>query len=113
GISFGLQKITGEEDRFEIIPATGATLDSWWRTIYGQPVTLRPVTNGANPAQLVFQLYADPEKSPAYYLAPKGAFELQAAPGDDGVCQLLPGLSGTESLQFTPGDHIVFYPGNA
>lgn len=113
GISFGLEKITDTGDRFQIVPSAGDTFESWWRTIYGQPVKMRPVTDGPNPAQLVFQLYADPLRSPAYYLAPKGTFELQATPDKNGVCQLLPGLSGTESIQFIPGDEIIFYPGNA
>jgi hypothetical protein len=113
GISFGLEKIADTNDQFQMVPASGKALDSWWRTIYGQPVTLRPITDGSNPAQLVFQLYANPLQSPAYYLAPKGAFELQATPDKDGVCQLLPGLSGTESIRFAPGDDLLFYPGNA
>lgn len=112
GISFGLEKTAGTEDRFQIVPA-GETLKTWWRTIYGHPVTMRPVTDGVNPAQLVFQSYANPVKSPAYYLAPKGAFELGATPDERGVCPLLPGLSGTERIQFAPGDEMIFYPGNA
>ena len=113
GISLGMEKIAGTKDRFRLSPSSGQTMDSWWRTIYGQPVTIRPVTDGPDPAQLVFQLYANPDESPAYYLAPKGSFELGAVPEEDGMCRLLPGLAGTESLQFTPGDTMVFYPGNA
>lgn len=112
GIHFGLEKEDGTQDRFRIIPGN-APMQSWLRTIYGLPVSLQPVTDGANPAQLVFQSYANPLGTPAYYMAPKGTFILQAAPDSEGFCQLLPGLSGTESIRFRPGDEIIFYPGNA
>ncbi|MBV7529893.1 hypothetical protein [Chitinophaga sp. sic0106] len=113
GISFGLEKITDTTDRFQIVPENNAVMESWWRTIYGQPITLQPVTTGGDPAKLVFQTYSDPVQPIAYYLAPKGTFILQAKPNDTGRCYLLPGLSGAESIQFVPGDAIIFFPGNA
>ena len=113
GISFGLEKIADTEDRFQIVPGSGDTMPSYLRTIYGQPISLQPVTTGTTPAQLVFQTYADPAKSPAYYLAPKGAFTLGMKQESPAACQLLPGLAGTEAISFTPGDQIIFYPDNA
>ena len=113
GISFGLEKIADTIDQFRIVPSEGQPMASYFRTIYGQPVSLQPVTAGPDPAQFVFQTYADPNRSPAYYMVPKGTFILETALTKQNVYQLLPGLAGTECIQFTPGDAIVFYPDNA
>lgn len=113
GISFGLEKIAGTDDRFQIVPGGDGIMPSYLRTIYGQPISLQPVTAGPSPAQLVFQTYADPATPTAYYLAPKGAFTLGVQQENAAACQLLPGLAGTEAISFTSGDQIIFYPGNA
>ncbi|MGO4291270.1 hypothetical protein [Chitinophaga sp. RAB17] len=113
GISFGLEKIAGTDDRFQIVPGGDGAMLSYLRTIYGQPISLQPVTTGPSPAQLVFQTYADPATPTAYYLAPKGAFTLGIQQESAAACQLLPGLAGTEAISFTSGDQIIFYPGNA
>lgn len=113
GVSFGLEKTGGTQDQFTIVPFNGNSMSSWLRTIYGQAVSLQPVTSGSDPAQLVFQAYFNPQGAITYYLAPKGAFIMNAVAEQDGTCKLLTGLSGTECVQFTPGDSLVFYPGNA
>jgi hypothetical protein len=113
GISFGLEKMAGTEDRFQIVSGSDNTMPSYLRTIYGQPISLQPVTTGTDRAQLVFQTYADPANPIAYYLAPKGAFTLGVEQESVAACRLLPGLAGTEAISFTPGDQIIFYPGNA
>lgn len=113
GISFGLEKIAGTDDRFQIVSGGDGTMSSYLRTIYGLPISLQPVTTGPSTAQLVFQTYADPATPTAYYLAPKGAFTLGVQQESAAACQLLPGLAGTEAISFTSGDQIIFYPGNA
>lgn len=94
-----------------------ATVPSWFRTVLGNPLSLRPV---ATDAQLVFERLppsdearAGDEARPgdALYLVPDGAFHLMA---DHGGSKLLCGLSGTEFVQLAPdamGNRLTFHPG--
>ena len=108
-ISFGLQHIEGTQDQFEIVPFTGTLMPSYLRTLYGNAISLQPVATGSDPARLVFQKYANPAEPDALYLSPKGSFILNTEQIGTEPCQLLPGLAGTETISFTPGDSIIFY----
>lgn len=79
-------------------------LRSAWRTIYGQEILLRPLTDGPRPARLVFQRRPGDGTPTGSYLAPDGEFEL-CVPGHGGQrLRLLCGLSGAECIEFTAGD---------
>jgi hypothetical protein len=91
------------------VDQSGSVLPSWFRTIYGQPLWLRPVLTGDHAAQLVMQ--PRPPDSPgetAYYMVPSGDYEVLAEGRDSGrpfpaQMHLLCGLAGTESIGFPPG----------
>jgi len=115
--------MTGEaEAKIEVDPA-GSVMPSWFRTIYGQPLWLRPVLTGDHAAQLVME--ERPPDQPgvtAYYMVPSGDFELLVEGRDSGrtfpaQLNLLCGLAGTESIGFPPGTFatplttIRFHPG--
>ncbi len=118
GISFQLEKIAESIDQFQILPQQDPNvLQTYFKTLYGKPIAVRPVLSGANPAQLVFQKCADPATGlSAYYLAPKGAFELYISGGEGAQVRMLCGLAGTECLLVTAGDgiikgdNLIFYP---
>ncbi len=78
-----------------------AVLPTSLRTVYGQPLALRPI---AGSAKLVFQPLPSPE-GPRFYLTPQGDFALvspaAAAPTPQ---RLLCGLAGAEFMQVTADD---------
>ncbi|WP_374419923.1 hypothetical protein [Chromobacterium sp.] len=89
--------------------AAGASQDlvSYYRTVYGMTVSLRPVLDAAagRPAGLVVNPGAG--RTPLYLgysFAPVGDFELRVAGVEDGQPQhLLAGLSGSENIGFVSG----------
>ena len=124
GISLRIEKIGGTTDQFQIEAQENPNLlNTWWRTLYGAPIAVRPVLTGHRQAQLVFQQSANQgSRDPAYYLTPKGDFELCVV-GQGGMqFKLLCGLAGTECFTFTAGsgtgelplgDLLKCYPNNA
>ncbi len=84
------------------------TLVSGYRTNYGKKVTLTPVVGGSAPARLVINAgysltSSDPGGQKGFRLAPAGDFAMSvdgAQPNE--ARQLLCGLSGTETIAFTP-----------
>lgn len=98
--------ITGAgQGKIEVI-AESNILPTWLRTIYGEPLWLRPVLEGPHAARLVLQPM--PSETPgaiAYYMVPDGDYEVLADPEADTSKQqyLLCGLAGTESIGFFPG----------
>ena len=84
----------------------GNLLPSWLRTIYGNPLSLQPVLEGEHAARLVMQrMPAENSGETAFYMVPDGDFKLLRETGANPTEQqkLLCGLSGTESIGFTPG----------
>ncbi|UGA37007.1 hypothetical protein JOS77_22985 [Chromobacterium haemolyticum] len=89
--------------------AAGASLDlvSYYRTVYGMTVILRPVLDAAagRPAGLVVNPGSG--RTPLYLgysFAPVGDFELRVVGAEDGQPQqLLAGLSGSENIGFVSG----------
>ena len=80
-------------------------LASCYRTNYGKPITLSPVTDGSGePAGLVINAgYKVTPQQNGYRLAPVGDFVMSVANAKPGVpVQLLCGLSGTETIDFLP-----------
>jgi len=114
GISFKLVQDANNPNQYAIQPETNpGLLPSFWKTIYGKAVLLKPLTNTDNPAKLVFQYcMIDNSETPGYYLAPAGDFELLVTESKDERHKLLCGLSGTECIDFKNGDVLTFYPGN-
>lgn len=112
GISFCIEKIPESIDQFQIVPITNANvIPSYWRTLFGLPVSLTPVLSGENKAQLVFQTWANQDtNNPDYYLAPNGNFTLSVT--GNGKHTLLGGLAGTEFFEFTNGDTLSFQANN-
>lgn len=101
--------ITGEGQGKIEIAANTNVLPTWLRTIYGKPLSLRPVLEGEHAARLVLQP-RPPDKpgETAYYMVPDGDYELlgeQKNNGDNSLPQLnlLCGLAGTESIGFFLG----------
>jgi LysM repeat protein len=97
------------------LPPDPSRLSTWLRTDMGRAVYLHPVKDFRDEeARLVFQLLPDGD----FYLAPAGDFEmlLENEPGKQEVHYLLCGLSGTETIGFTPrnaqtrGDVLCFTP---
>jgi hypothetical protein len=105
--------ITGEGEGKIEVDQSGNVLPTWLRTIYGQPLWLRPVLDGEHAAHLVMQ--ARPPDKPgetAYYMVPSGDYELLAEGRDTGrifpaQMNLLCGLAGTESIGFPPGTSVT------
>lgn len=101
--------VTGEGEGKIEVAADANVLPSWFRTIYGDPLWLRPVLTGEHAAQLVLQ--PKPGKQPgqvAYYMVPDGDYEVlvnRSGATETGSSQLnlLCGLAGTESIGFSPG----------
>jgi hypothetical protein len=114
GISFKLVRDTNDPNRYAIQPETNpGVLNSFWKTIYGKAVQLKPLTNTNNPAKLVFQTcMTGNSETPGYYLAPAGDFELLVKETKQERHKLLCGLSGTECIEFNHGDILTFYPGS-
>ncbi|MDH0343149.1 hypothetical protein [Chromobacterium haemolyticum] len=89
--------------------SAGASLDlvSYYRTVYGMTVALRPVLDAAagRPAGLVVNPGSG--RTPLYLgysFAPVGDFELRVVGAEDGQPQqLLAGLSGSENIGFVSG----------
>lgn len=101
--------VTGEgEGRIEVA-ANGNVIPSWLRTIYGDPLWLRPVLTGDHAAKLVMQPRPGAHSGEtAYYLVPDGDYEVltaveSTAESTPGQLNLLCGLAGTESIGFYPG----------
>jgi hypothetical protein len=119
GVSFRLEKVAESIDQFQIISQEEPNLlQTYFKTLYGKSISVRPVLSGTSPAQLIFQKCADPATGQnAYYLAPKGTFELCIPGGKGAQVRMLCGLAGTECFLITPGDGIIkgdsliFYPG--
>jgi len=93
--------MTGQaEAKIEVAPEANV-LPSWLRTVYGEPLWLRPVLEGPHEARLVLQ----PMPGGKYYMVPEGDYELLPDPASKPATQfnLLCGLAGTESISFFPG----------
>jgi len=101
------------------VGGSDTTLGSYFRTIYGAPVTLLPATGAdeAQPGRLVFNGGTSTSATEKLYqLAPMGDFVL-ALPGvAPASADLLCGLHGAETVPFQPkdgeqpGDRIRFTP---
>ncbi len=99
-------------------------LSSWYRTASGQPVSLYPFTavpdgGEGEPAGLVIQSWnVEGESDPFFHFSPVGDFVLSVDEPEHGeFCDLICGLSGTETVRFKPktkeyeGDRIRFFEG--
>lgn len=85
------------------------TLPASLRTLYGDPLRLRPrlESDAAQRPRLVFESVPDSRGNAAVYnLVPAGDFNLVHA-GSGETDMLLPGLSGTEFIRFTDGTDIL------
>lgn len=105
--------ITGDGQGTITVAANGNVFPSWLRTIYGKPLSLRPVLEGNDAARLVLQrMPAEKPGETAYYMVPAGDFELLAEATGSGRMNLLCGLAGTESIGFEPASSttIRFHP---
>lgn len=118
GLSFKVVQKEGDGNGFAIeANETPNVIPTFWRTLYGKPLSLRPVLSGDSPAQLVFQTCADASGNVGYYLSFKGDFELCSENEGAKQLRMLCGLAGTECLAFTAGDLIsggdilTFHPG--
>ncbi len=113
GTSFFLKQ-NGEGNWYIELNAA-ASLPSFFRTVYGKQISLAPLTDSDHPPRLVFEELPPADGALRYYLAPAGDFELST--GDSDPAYLICGLSGAESIRFTPasGDHrgdvMRFVPG--
>ena len=92
-------------------PVGSTTLNSYYRTAYGQniqllPVTLSEATNEIEPSMLVFAKGLPFNTSGQnFYVAPHGDYIMQTdEPPFEGWDLLLCGLSGTESISFQSKD---------
>lgn len=98
--------MTGQaEAKIEVAP-DGNILPSWLRTVYGEPLWLRPVLEGEHAAYLVLQPMPGAKPGEiAYYMVPEGDYQLLTDPKAEPLTQLnlLCGLAGTESIGFFPG----------
>src|SRR5690606_12677855 len=103
GTVFSLQK--NEEGNWFIAQGSTNELPSFFRTVYGKKISLIPLVESDRPPKLVFEALPPVDGRPRYYLAPDGDFELaiQGASARSGPAtdQLLCGLSGVESVEFT------------
>lgn len=93
----------------ESVGASGI-LRSSFRTIYGEHITLQPVTNtsnGGRPAKLVLQPLP-PEHGAEAYFTPDGDFRMvvDAAQTNRDQHELMLGLSGLESVRFRAGNTV-------
>jgi hypothetical protein len=123
GVSFKLVEEASQPGTFYITAAElGNVLRSYFRTTFGEPVGLAPITTSAAPAKLVFAaLPAIAEDAEAqYYLTPSGDFEvvtLGEKANPEPIYDLLCGLAGTESIGYrsrtslAPGDTLSFHAG--
>ena len=116
--------LTENEGQFSIEPVNNTvTLDTWFRTARGEQVCVRPLATArtpAGPARLVIAALP-PGSGSGFYLAPAGDFELALKATSintvDAPPSLLCGVSGTETIGFTPfsdaaaGDTLSFFPG--
>jgi hypothetical protein len=95
------------------VDQSATAMPTWLRTIYGQPLWLRPKLDGDHAAHLVMQ--ARPPDKPgekAFYMVPSGDYEVLAEGRDSGRAfpaqlNLLCGLAGTESIGFPPGTFVT------
>lgn len=113
----------------DITPAdNAATTETFFRTIYGEPIGLIPITGKVNNSKIVLQPIPGKNGNEVdFSLAPSGAFEMTVAPppgatgllGATGPHYLIGGLAGTEYISFQPrngntrGNAMVFREGNA
>lgn len=115
-----------DKDGLDITPAATAASETFFRTIYGEPIGLVPVTSTENNAKIVLQPVPG-ENGNDFSLAPSGAFEMtvETPPGATGLLgptgphYLIGGLAGTEYISFQSkygnnrGNAMVFRDGNA
>lgn len=105
--------ITNEGEGKIEVDQNANVLSTWLRTVYGQPLWLRPVLVGEHAAHLVME-ERPPDKpgEKAYYMVPSGDYELLAEGTDTrrvfpDQLNLLCGLAGTESIGFPPGTYAT------
>ncbi|WP_444890507.1 hypothetical protein [Microbulbifer sp. DLAB2-AA] len=108
GGPFRVSTTGGPDARASITPMVGqgAGFTTFFRTIYGERISLQPVLEGLNPG--TFVLENSPSGPP--YLTPSGDYALALSSGSTGTHYLLGGLSGTEYIGFRPGDILTFHP---
>lgn len=122
-LAFTGQKAKLRSNQITIETAENAT-DSFFRTIYGEPIGLIPIINSTNTAKFVLQKVTSAnENETDYQLAPAGSFEMVVQPGISGITGatghldpswpqfMVCGLAGTEYIRFQSRSEL--FRGNA
>lgn len=110
-LEFTGKNVSGEE----------TTLASFYRTIFGEVVTLLPLAAQQTglPARLVPTKGFDSSGAPVHFLSPEGDFILQSQDKSDKPYELICGLQGTEFFEYRgksssyAGDRLRFLAGQA
>lgn len=125
GSDFSITKVYNSRSTFlEFTGKNGSgeetTLRSFYRTIFGEEVTLLPLAAAQQaglPARLVLTKGFDSSGTPVHFLSPEGDFILESQDKSDKPYELICGLQGTEFFEFRgkssnyAGDRLRFLAG--